>query len=114
MDINPFIRNRVSPKARFFAQKLMRDLNIPRKAVLMILLVFSAFYWYEIRPVRIFRSCATQASVDAKNLLQSKALIATDPARKKSYEDLAAKNMYLRSDHESFYKKCLRHYAMEY
>jgi hypothetical protein len=112
MDINPLLR-RVSPRVRNSASKVIHNLHVHRKVVLAVLFLFSAFYWYEVRPVRIHRSCSVQASVDAKNLLQSKALIATDPARKKSYEDLAAKNMYLRSDHESFYAKCLRHYAME-
>jgi hypothetical protein len=70
--------------------------------------VFLVFYWFELRPVKINRVCTATAGVSARALLQEKANVATDAATKRSYEQLVSKNMYLRTDYESYYKKCLR------
>src|SRR5437764_124717 len=74
-----------------------------------LVLVIGAFlfYWYEIRPVQIYRKCTVQASADAHALLKSKAQIAKGTAEGKQYDSLVAKNMYLRSDYASFLQKCL-------
>ncbi len=70
------------------------------------------FYWYEIRPVRLYRSCSAQASADARKLLSSKAEIAKGTDKGAAYEELIKKNMYLRSDYESFLNKCLLYYGL--
>ncbi len=70
------------------------------------------FYWYEIRPVRLYRACARSSSSDARVLLKSKAQIAKGTDKGKAYEELIAKNMYLRSDYDSFLQKCLLNYGL--
>jgi hypothetical protein len=64
------------------------------------------FFWTEIRPVYLYRRCAVEASVDARTLLASKAAIATGD-KAAQYQSLIDRNMYLRSDYESFLQKCL-------
>jgi hypothetical protein len=71
------------------------------------------FYWYEVRPITLYRSCAAQSSADARKLLASKAEIAKGTDKGTSYDQLIEKNMYLRSDYESFLSKCLLHYGLE-
>lgn len=80
-------------------------------AVAVILLC--AFYWYEIRPIHIFRTCAEQSSADARALLASKADIAGDNAQGNAYRQLQQKNLYLRSDYESFLMKCLTYNGLQ-
>jgi hypothetical protein len=71
------------------------------------LLVFAVlFYWFQIRPIYVYRQCAVDASIDARKLLASKAAITTDE-RAAQYQSLMDRNMYLRSDYESFLQKCL-------
>jgi hypothetical protein len=70
------------------------------------------FYWYEIRPIRVYRDCAGQASMDARNLLQSKAELAKGTENGVAYATLVRKNMYLRSDYESFLQKCLLYHGL--
>lgn len=70
------------------------------------------FYWYEVRPIRIYRGCATQASADARVLLKSKAELAKGTEKGNAYGVLIGKNMYLRSDYESFLNKCLLYYGL--
>lgn len=67
------------------------------------------FYWFQLRPTYVYRACAAQASLDAKDLLKSKAEVAQDPALKEQYENLRAQDLYLRADYNSFLKKCLLH-----
>lgn len=104
---HPFVQS-----IRTHSYPVRKYLSENRNIVLIVLLITSLFYWYEIRPVRIHRVCAAQASLDAKNLLVSKAEITTDAAKRASYASLSEKGMYLRSDYESFFKKCMRHYAI--
>lgn len=70
------------------------------------------FYWYELRPIQINNSCVAQAGANARTLLATKAAIATDPAQKASFQGMVDQNLYLRSDYESFYGKCLRSYGI--
>ena len=79
-----------------------------RKILSVVAVAVFLFYWFEMRPIQINHSCANQASSNARSLLQSKAQITTDASKKASYNALAEKGMYLRSDYESFYTKCLR------
>ncbi|MDO8648635.1 MAG: hypothetical protein Q7R81_02520 [Candidatus Peregrinibacteria bacterium] len=81
------------------------------KWVTVLILAAFLFYWYEIRPVRIIRSCATDAATDARTLLKSKAEITNDKKKRADYDKLIEKGMYLRSDYESFYRKCLSFYG---
>jgi|GEM_PF-2733499 len=64
------------------------------------------FFWFEVRPIMAYRGCARDASTDARLLLRNKAEIATG-SKKQAYQDLIEKNMYLRTDYESFLYKCL-------
>jgi hypothetical protein len=65
------------------------------------------FYWYEIRPIRLYRQCAIEASTDARALLRSKAQVSQGTPKAAEYQRLIDQNLYLRSDYESFLKKCL-------
>jgi hypothetical protein len=82
-----------------------------RKVLLIIALVVASFYWFQIRPIRVSNYCAVESSANARALLQSKAAVSTDPAKQAAYAQLAERNMYLRSDYESFFTKCLRRYG---
>lgn len=81
--------------------------------ILIVAVGIFLFYWYEIRPITVYRSCARQSSADARTLLGSKAEIAQGTPRGESYKQLQEKNMYLRSDYESFLKKCLLNYGFQ-
>ncbi len=72
----------------------------------LILASILLFYWYEVRPIRVYRQCAIEASNDARALLKSKSAIAAGD-KAEQYNSLIARNMYLRSDYESFLQKCL-------
>lgn len=91
---------------------LVRSLGKYKWAIVLVVIGLFLFYWYEIRPIRISRSCANQASIDARKLIRSKADIAKGTDKGNAYQELITKNMYLRSDYESFLNKCLLHYGM--
>lgn len=110
--LNAFPQHAIAASVKKHTASVQRFVQKNWKVLSVLGVLIALFYWYEIRPVRIHRYCAVQASVDARNLLASKTRVTTDPARKASYQQLAAQNLYLRSDYESFYGKCLRHYAM--
>lgn len=90
-----------------------RALRDHKWIVIIAILGASLFYWYEIRPIRLYRSCAFQASADARTLLASKADIARGTDKGAGYQSLIEKNMYLRSDYESFLSKCLLYYGLQ-
>jgi hypothetical protein len=93
--------------------KTMKSFLYKNHKVLAILAVaVFLFYWYEIRPIQMNNSCSMEASYNARLLLQNKAAVTTDPARQQAYGSLVAKDMYLRSDFESFYKKCMRRHGV--
>lgn len=83
-----------------------------RKVLTVIAIACFLFYWYELRPIQMNHTCAAQASVNARVLLQSKADVAQDAEKRQAYQSLLQQNLYLRSDYESFYKKCLREYGV--
>ncbi len=70
------------------------------------------FYWFQLRPMYVYRSCAEESSVDARTLLVNKARLAQDGELKAQYENLIKQNMYLRADYTSFLQKCLLHYGL--
>ncbi len=76
-----------------------------------VIALVGLFYWFQIRPIRIYRYCNTQSSMDARKLLKSKEEVAT-PENKARYAPLLERNMYLRSDYESFLRKCLLYYGL--
>ena len=82
-------------------------------AIIFIAIGAFLFYWYQIRPIQTYRFCATQASLDARKLLTSKAQIAKGTEQGKAYATMVQKNMYLRSDYESFVRKCLLYYGFQ-
>ena len=90
----------------------MQNLRKNKKTVGIILAAVFVFYWFQIRPIQINKECTANAGANARALLRSKAEVATDAARKASYEELIAKNMYLRTDYESYYKKCLNSHGI--
>lgn len=93
--------------------KVLHFLKTYKWALILAVIAVSLFYWYEIRPIRVYRGCAVQASADARRLLGSKAEIAKGTDKGVSYQKLIEKNMYLRTDFESFLQKCLLYYGME-
>lgn len=107
-----------TPVSRGFSLKAAKLNDVSQyvrkyKHILAVVAVIAfAFYWYEIRPIHINNACVAQAGGNARTLLETKARIATDAAQKASFENMIAKNLYLRSDYESFYTKCLRSYGM--
>lgn len=84
-----------------------------KTATTIVVVLALGFYWYQLRPIVIARFCATQASMDARQLLKSKAEISKEKETRDSYLALAKKNMYLRSDYDSFLQKCLLHYGFQ-
>lgn len=80
--------------------------------ILAVVAVF-LFYWYEVRPVFIYRRCTAQASMDARTLLASKAELSKGTEQGEAYAGLIAKNLYLRSDYESFLTKCLAYHGLQ-
>ncbi len=92
--------------------ELARSLSKYKWAIALVAIALFLFYWFEIRPIRISRGCASQASVDARKLIKNKAEIARGTDKGNAYDQLISKNMYLRSDYESFLQKCLLHYGM--
>ncbi len=84
-----------------------------RWSLLLVCVAGGLFYWYELRPTSIYRQCAVQASVDARTLIQSKADMAGDSSQGDALRKLIEKNLYLRTDYESFVLKCLLHYGYQ-
>lgn len=82
-------------------------------ALLLAVLAMMLFYWYELRPIVVYRGCANQSSIDARVLLKNKAEISVGTTQGNSYARLMEKNLYLRSDYESFLLKCLMHHGMQ-
>ncbi|MEK7590839.1 MAG: hypothetical protein AAB489_01365 [Patescibacteria group bacterium] len=93
---------------------LLRSNPFRGRLWLLVALVLTGFffYWFQIRPILSYRQCAREASADARTLLKSKAELAKGTKDAKTYTNMAEKNMYLRSDYESFLKKCLLHYGL--
>lgn len=83
-----------------------------KKGIAITAALLAVFYWMEIRPVRINNTCTAQAGLSARALLKEKADVATDADTKESYQQLVDKNMYLRTDYESYYTKCLRQFGI--
>lgn len=81
--------------------------------LLLLLIIGFLFYWYEVRPIMVYRRCAAESSLDARKLLKSKSDIAKGTANGEMYKRLLEKNMYLRSDYESFMKKCLNYNGLD-
>ena len=92
---------------------ILHTLRKRKGIVACVVLLIALFYWYEIRPIIVYRSCNTIASTDARKLLRSKAEIARGTEQQKAYLGLIERNMYLRSDYESFLQKCLLHHGMQ-
>ena len=83
--------------------------------LLILLLGGFLFYWFQLRPTQLYRKCTEQSSADARKLLGSKFQIAQsggNTALATQYQDLISRNMYLRSDYNSFLRKCLLYYGL--
>jgi hypothetical protein len=77
-------------------------------ATIVVVSLFLFYWWNAIRPANITNGCMAEAAVSAKVLLQNKAEVTADREKRAAYESMVSKGMYLRSDYESYYKKCLR------
>ncbi|PIR51774.1 hypothetical protein COU77_03895 [Candidatus Peregrinibacteria bacterium CG10_big_fil_rev_8_21_14_0_10_49_16] len=96
---------------RSFASTANQVKSFTRKnkfALLIAALVLIVVYWQAIRPIRVNAQCTSEASHNSRILLKNKAESTTDWKQKEEYENLIKKNMYLRSDYEAYYKRCLR------
>ena len=82
-----------------------------KKVIIIVLVGLFLFYWFQLRPGRISRACMSTATVNAKDLLSKKAITTAEADKRKTYQQLSDQGMYLRSDWESFYKKCMRTYG---
>jgi len=96
-----------------FQMTIMRFIKMHKWAVSITLIALFLFYWYEVRPITTYRGCVTQASVDSRKLLDSKLSLAKEQNQIEFYTNLKEKNMYLRSDYESFLNKCLLYYGLQ-
>lgn len=87
---------------------------VARKYLVLVIAVFVfLFYWYEARPILVARKCVIESSNDARSLLRSKAALSTDQNMVSTYNQLIAKNMYMRADYESFLQKCLLYHGIQ-
>ncbi len=93
-------------------QKFLRALRARKWVIVTALVLGFLFYWFQLRPIYMYRACAQQASADARTLLRSKADLAKGSKNAKAYAQLVEKNMYLRTDYESFLRKCLLYYGL--
>jgi hypothetical protein len=110
--VTPSPRQFIStPSSMVSAQTVKANLLKYKWVIAFVAIGVALFYWYEIRPIRVYRSCAAQASTDARKLLSSKAQLSKGTEQGKVYADMAEKNMYLRTDYVSFRDKCLLHYG---
>ena len=108
MDYQPYRRRRVVMTISEGISNLKSYLLQYKKGILIAIIAIALFNWYELRPIRVNRICAAQSSSDARALLQSKAKVATDAEKRTAYQNLVDQNLYLRTDYESFFKKCMR------
>jgi hypothetical protein len=86
----------------------------PFSATVVLALLVGAFlfYWFQLRPIYVYRGCVVQASADARLLLRSKTQLTQGSALGQQYQQLMQKNMYLRDDYNSFLQKCLMNYGL--
>lgn len=86
----------------------------PFSATVLIVLLVGAFlfYWFQLRPIYVYRGCVKQASSDARLLLASKVQLTGNTPLGQQYQQLLQKNMYLRTDYNSFLQKCLMNYGL--
>lgn len=89
----------------------LRDPRVLLTAFGAVIVLF-LFYWFQLRPIYVYRGCVERASADARKLLGTKYQLTDDQNIKKQYESLIMKNMYLRADFDSFLRKCLLYYGM--
>lgn len=102
----PLTRMNVMKKMKAFSKRY-------RWVLIVTCLAGGLFYWYELRPTSIYRQCAMQASIDSRALIQSKADMAGDTSQGDALRKLIEKNLYLRTDYESFVMKCLLHFGYQ-
>ena len=93
------------PGYRTFVQRYKTTIGV-------IAILAGFYYWNALRPAHIDTICSVEASANARVLLHQKAETTTDQTNRQTYANLAERNMYLRSDYEAYYKKCLRGYGI--
>jgi len=70
-------------------------------AVMLVISMGLAFYWYEYRPSRIRATCETKSTEQAKAFLK-------EIAGKKAPEGL-----FIQANKEAYYMSCLREHGLE-
>jgi len=88
-------------------EKIKKFLNLINqwKVILIILLiVFGLFYWFQIRPSIIYSDCNRIAADKAEKLLKTK----SEMEGGYKYKEAAEKELFLKDDYDSYYEKCLR------
>ena len=75
------------------------------KVILVLLLIGTGlFYWYQVRPSRIYSVCHEKAIERAQELLKIKIEIGASGL----YKEAAEKELYIKDDYDYQYKQCLR------
>ena len=85
-------------------KKILPIINSWKIVILIILIGAGLFYWYQVRPARIYSYCHWEAEESAREILKKKVEIEYNPTYLKAIEE----GMYLKDDYESQYKQCLR------
>lgn len=83
-------------------KKIIAFINQWKIISIILLIGFGLFYWYEVRPSRIYSFCNKEAQEKAIELMKTKVKISP------KYKEFSEKGLFLKDDYESYYKKCLR------
>lgn len=75
--------------------------------LIIIVIGVGLFYWYQIRPSKIYSKCEVEAVKQAKDSLETKV-----KAGATEYSKAAEKGMFLKNDYNYAYKGCLRKYGI--
>jgi len=80
-------------------KKVLEKLNAWKFTILVIIIFGGLFYWYQVRPSRIYSKCDTSATTLARDLYKF-----NNPYNLKEIE----RGIHNRDSYDSYYKKCLR------
>lgn len=85
-------------------KKILTLVNHWKVILVMFLIGFSLFYWYEIRLSRIYSTCHYEAIERAMAIKSLKIQL----ENKSGLEKLLEKGAYSKDDYDYTYKQCLR------
>jgi len=75
--------------------------------LIIIVIGVGSFYWYQIRPSKIYSQCTVEAENRASDLLKTKVKVGAT-----EYSKIAEEGMFLKNDYDYAYKECLRKYGI--